>query len=532
MLTGIRKELGIVAGAVLAFIAACWTLVDDQSPLGHDEAVYALRGLYFSSGTPELGYWNAYRAPGMPFALGIANRIFDEGPGMNRMVVSMFGLLGLFAGAVIMYRLTRSRITSVLVPLCMLGFSGYLAFSTILLADIPGLAVSLVALAALIWAFGDDMAFRSWAMGVVPLLAIAATTTRYGSPIVFASGVAGITVAFARKVFLSPHRIATTVKFAITMVLSLAGMIITYTTTWISRTDEAPSLANSQLNDPKFELVGRWDSVQEFMDLMWPGQPSEFGAMSFPFTFLVFLALVGIAVELVRFGMQTRHIEPLAAMAVAWVVWAGIMNYALPLMVPQYIMLGAFFFAGFVAVGLDLLRLNLMDIGRIRSAAQPLALVALVLLFLPPIASSYSSARSQHDVFFDAYTVLRNGSKEAAKTLGDDCVLMTGASPQVGYFSRCAINAARGAEADRETWVELTEYSLNEVRDYHELGRVGFVYLNKGKRQLSPEVTERVSDMFIPNIVDIGADEDGRRQHFWVSELIICDDGTLACHDE
>jgi hypothetical protein len=317
------------------------------------------------------------------------------------------------------------------------------------------------------------------------------------------------------------------------MVLSLIGMIIVYATTWVSRTSISPSEANSRLNTPKFEANGRWDSVEAFVDLHWPGQGTEFGAMSWPLTFVVVLAFLGTITELVRFGAGARHARLLIASVVSWVSWAIIMNYGLPIMVPQYVMLGAFFFAAFVAAGLDLLRLNLAESlppGMI-SYRQPLGVAALFLILIPAVSSSYSAGQDLHELSDARYTVLRTGSRAAGQELGEDCVLLSGSSAQVGYYSGCAVTTVGVFDGDRDTAISTTQLRLNQVAAVEDVGRVGIVSLNGGKRQMSAETLATIDDLLIPFVVDIGTDADGGRLHLWVDEVVLCAPGQILCEE-
>ena len=525
-----KRDIGLALAGATGFILVCVTLIQRDSALGHDEAVYGLRGRYFATGEPTSGYWVAYRSPGVPFLLGIANRIFGARPGLDRLMVSFFGLLALFAAFSIVYRFTKDRVTSALTPLVMLGVSGFFGFSTTLLVDVPGLAVSLCCLAALVWSITDDFHFETRGILLVPILATIATTMRFGSPVVIAAGVAGLTAALARPVFLSPHRWRTTVRFAVTMFISLLGMLLVYSTTFVSRTSISPSKANAALVGPKFDATGRWATLQSFIDLHWPGQPVTYGVMSWPLTILVALALMGIAVEILRRGVDARHLHLIAMATVAWIAWAGVMNYSLPVMVANYAMLGSFFLAAVIAAGLDLLRRNLLDLPGLARVPSAAGVVVALLLLVPPMASSYTTATEMHDWLDGSYGVLRDGSRAAGEELGEDCVLLTGASPQVGYYSGCSTNAVGIVDGTRDQVLPATQVRLNQIAaNGQDLERVGVVFLNRGKRQMTDAAADAILDLLIEDIVEIGQDEDGPRQHFWVDELVLCGYAKVVC---
>jgi len=65
----LRTEMLVLGAIGFLFALVCVWLVARGAPLGHDEAVYALKARTLSEGTTSAFFWNDYRAPGLPMVL-------------------------------------------------------------------------------------------------------------------------------------------------------------------------------------------------------------------------------------------------------------------------------------------------------------------------------------------------------------------------------------------------------------------------------------------------------------------------------
>ena len=108
-----RGEWLALAGIVLVYLVVAASAIYRGPPLGWDESVYTLRARDFSAGVSPGGYWNAYRAPGLPW-LGHFLWIAGREATVLRLLVAGFGL-GLVVTAWLLARHlfdSRGRVSS------------------------------------------------------------------------------------------------------------------------------------------------------------------------------------------------------------------------------------------------------------------------------------------------------------------------------------------------------------------------------------------------------------------------------------
>ncbi|MBK5267168.1 MAG: glycosyltransferase family 39 protein [Acidimicrobiia bacterium] len=183
-----RTELVLLALIGLVFALICVFLVARGAPLGHDEAVYALKARTLAQGTSSAYFWNDYRAPGLPIVLALIGRVVSSDASM-RLGVVLFGGLAVLLTWLIGRTLFDQRVG-------LIAASG-MAFSPVVVAsasavwpDLPGTAVGLAALAVLIFSSRGERV-RWWVLWAAPL-SVAATLVRFGAPIPIGIGALAI----------------------------------------------------------------------------------------------------------------------------------------------------------------------------------------------------------------------------------------------------------------------------------------------------------------------------------------------------
>ncbi len=175
-----------VSGLVAAkFVAA-------GAPLGHDEAVYALKSRQMKLGGTSAWYWNDYRSPGLPLLLQLTWLVRGTEPFL-RMSVWAFGSLGVILTWLIGRSLFDSRAG-------LLGAAGlslaspWLASSTSIWPDVPGAVLGMAAITIVLFATdGDRVSW--WALAAAPF-AVAAVLVRYGALVPM--GIGGLAILIWR----------------------------------------------------------------------------------------------------------------------------------------------------------------------------------------------------------------------------------------------------------------------------------------------------------------------------------------------
>ena len=183
-----RGEWLALAGIVLVYLVVAASAIYRGPPLGWDESVYTLRARDFSAGVSPGGYWNAYRAPGLPW-LGHFLWIVGREATVLRLLVAGFGL-GLVVTAWLLARhLFDSRAG-------LIAAGGIAVTPPLVLAatqvwpDVPGAALGLVAIALFVFATGGDRP-SWWMLAVIPVVG-AATYLRFGAPLPIAIGLGAV----------------------------------------------------------------------------------------------------------------------------------------------------------------------------------------------------------------------------------------------------------------------------------------------------------------------------------------------------
>jgi len=186
----VKTEMIVLGGIGLVFALVCVWLVSRGAPLGHDEAVYALKARTLAEGTTSAFFWNDYRAPGLPMALALIGRFVSSDASM-RLGVVVFGGLAILLTWLIGRKLFDQRVG--------LGAATGMAFSPVVIAsassvwpDLPGTAIGLAVLTVLIFSVQKDTV-SWWVLAAAPL-SVAATLVRFGAPIPVGMGAVAIAV--------------------------------------------------------------------------------------------------------------------------------------------------------------------------------------------------------------------------------------------------------------------------------------------------------------------------------------------------
>jgi hypothetical protein len=128
----------------LVYLVVVLLSVRRGPPLGWDESVYALRAGDFADGVAPLGYWDDYRAPGLPW-LGHLWWIEGREAVMLRLLVAGFGL-GLVGVTWLLTRHLFGRRAGLVAAAGVAVTPPLLLAATQVWPDVPGAAVGLLAI--------------------------------------------------------------------------------------------------------------------------------------------------------------------------------------------------------------------------------------------------------------------------------------------------------------------------------------------------------------------------------------------------
>jgi hypothetical protein len=158
------------------------------APLGWDESVYALRARDFATGADPRQYWDAFRAPGLPWLIHL---LWWEGreATLGRLVVSGFGL-GLAAVAWALTRHLFGRRAALLAAAGVAVTPPLVLAATQVWPDVPGACLGLAAITLFVLATGGDRP-SWWMLAAVPAMG-AATYLRFGAPLPMVIGLLGM----------------------------------------------------------------------------------------------------------------------------------------------------------------------------------------------------------------------------------------------------------------------------------------------------------------------------------------------------
>ena len=397
-----RWEWPALAAVALVYLVVVLLALRRGPPLGWDESVYSLRARDFADGSAPRVYWNAFRAPGLPWLLHL---LWGAGshPAVFRLVVAGFGL-GLIA---VTWLLTRHLFG----PRAAVVAAGGVALTPPLVLaatqvwpDVPGAAAGLLAIALFVFATGGER--PSWWMTALVPAAAAATFLRYGAPLPIAVGLMVVAVWRRRVLLRRP------VPVIVTALAAAAAVVAVLIVPRLTGAASSPLGAITGLNRGWFSGFADYAELADQV-----AGPAA-----------VVLALAG---AVAAFGWANREgLDRGALIAILTTGLATTVGLALALhgevryLAPAYPWLWV---AG--APGLE--RLARAVPRAVRPATIGVVVLALTAAMVGTARQRNRDAGSQHT------TVRRAAELIADQAAGSPCLVVTGRVPQVMWYSGC-----------------------------------------------------------------------------------------------
>jgi len=467
----------LIAGTVTAiavFLGLSIVLILQGSPFGHDESVYSLRARYLVEGLEPVFFWNAYRAPGLPFVLQAAWIASATEPYL-RLITAMFGIPLVAATAFIGNRMFGPR-AALVATIGLATTPVVLGAATQVWPDVPGAAIGLAAIALYVLAL-DRPAASAWMLGV-PVLTFLATMFRFGAPIPIAIGLIGITLWRWRVALASRVLVASTAALTI-----IAGYLVLYApvvTGWAQFGNPMPPA------EAIASLVGRNDLpwYSAFITYLGTGRDLFGGIPSLLLAFGLVSAIV-LAVRRAdgRQSLWTAFGIAVGTIAVISLVLHGESRYLTP----------AFPWL-WMAAGYGIASL-------IRTPDRTLAIAIAVILTMFVSVDTVQRSSTQNVFNSDAYSAIKTAGQRIDTANEDNaCGVISGYVPQIGWYSHCPTR----------------RYNLDKVKvtsPFFGSGPRFLVLVEGGKRQPSGEVLNEYLEVAEGPIDTVGTPLSGNRQY-------------------
>lgn len=513
---GPRRLLIVIGVVCLAFVAISLPALFVRSPLGHDESVYALRasnlldGWTFRSGN----YWRDYRAPGLPIMLSLVARVTEVSVTLFRLVVVALGAMTL-ASTIAVGKMLRGWTVGVGAALGMMLTSGLLLASTTLLADVPGAAFAMLAIAAYVHDVGQGR--LRWSFVIVPLACLASTLSRFGAPFMLGAGLLATAVVYAPEI-IARRDVRLTVQSAVLAMIVGGVVAVVVLTDTFTLDGTSPATANADLvsgNGFTFStgIADLWKVINPWSGhvfLLWS-------------RWVAILFLVGVVAALISIVFDRSRARVVVFGLLAGLVSTFAIVITVGLVVPNYLALTLPFWALTAATGWDaiLRAVAQIDTRAVRNGLLGLAGVVLTLL----LVSSAQKVKEGHEGYLDAYANIRTASAYTGDQLGDDCQLIARYTPQAGFYSGCEIFPfTRVSPDDPANDLASSAAAITEDGSYGseiESGGLAVMYVERTIRQ--PELADAIAleDLYIERLIELG--EPGvRRQHVIVEVVAPC----------
>lgn len=511
--------VAIVTGFLLVAGAALWL----RAPLGHDESVYALRSRDLADGWSNLsgGYWADYRAPGLPVFLRLAHGFGDIQVTSARFVVVLLGA-STVAGTWWLGRLLAGRLAGLIAAALTASSLGFMVSSTTLLADVPGAAFVLPAVACYLVELRGGV--LRWSFLVVPTCAFLGTLARFGVPLMLASGLVAVSLPYVVR---AVRRRSWTLWIQVAVLAVAVGLTcaLIMVTEFVSLSGQTPVDANRSLVGGKDLTV-----ATGFADLREVVNPWADGRLLKLWSpYVAVLVLVGGVLAVVGAAMRRVRRDAVLVSFVA----AAFSLFAIVASIGQvqanYLVLSLPYWGILAGIGLawpieTVLASPSASSTRARPAVGAVFVLVVALLFVDVARST----RDQHQQYEVAFGRIRSASVGADEAF-DDCFFVTSYTPQVGYYSRCKVvpfvtSAMAAAEEDDErersildAWLPASLERGHELFDADDLVTGVFV-VESGKRQ-PPDADFDSSELLEEErLFEHGVDGEGRR-HAWVQLL-------------
>ena len=505
--------LGIV---VVCYLAICVAALAQRSALGHDESVYALRSRDLQDGWTNLSgnYWRDYRAPGLPLLLATVGRLIGIHVTTARFVVVLLGLTIIVVTAIIGARL-RSWTVGVIAAALLVVTSAFVVTTTTLLADVPGAAFSLIAIAAYLADLHRGR-LRSCLI-VTPVAAFAATLSRFGAPLMLAAGLLAAAVVWTPHVLRTRQWRLVAESSGLAVLTAAAAAFVALTPTF-SLDGVSPTDANRALVE-RNGFTGS-TGLSDLRSVVDPWSDAAVHLWSKP---VAVVFAVGVLASIVAAVVDRSRTRIVVFGLVAGTVSALAVAISVGLVVPNYLVLTIPFWAIASATGWDWLASRLAALARSGTLIRPAALtVATALLFVLAIDTT-SDARARHQGYENSGRNIRAAAVATGDALGESCVLVARFTPQAGYYSECLM-------APFQEWEDIAaaESLARAVITPIDRGRLGdppyppvAVMLVEGaNRQPAVDELSALPDLFTSEIFSAG--EPGERRYTVVRVIDPC----------
>jgi hypothetical protein len=507
-------EVATLGALVGAFVATGLAVIATGSPLGHDEAVYSLRGRFLATGDQELGYWLPYRAPGLPFVLAQVGNVVGHGSAVNRAVVLGFAAVALVATWLIARR-TFGRMEAIVAVALLVITGKVLTFATVVAVDPPGAAMALLAVAVFVYA--TTRRTIPWYLFVaLPLITMAATYLRFGAANVVLAGL-GTAVVLLTPTMWRRERWKAVARVAALAMITGLGAALVLLVPQMTGSPQAPLAAQQEFGRDKG--LDAWNGLLHAGNVILPS--NDQADFMRPLVFALFLAGLIAALLFVRIGRVSGR-------SVAFGLGAGIGTLTLiivgvGLVEPQYLILVAPFIAMVAAAGLVALGASicgaLFEVPPRVAGAIPLTIGAV--FFAVGGLTAIDVVRADHDALDANFGLLRIAAQDAGDALGPDCLLITSYSPQVGWYSGCGV-ATFGTFTEDARYPALLARRVRAGDNPAVAERVGAVYVEGGKRQPALEVMTRPRRLFVGEPLEWGTPGAGPLRYVRIDELDAC----------
>ncbi|MDH5421547.1 MAG: glycosyltransferase family 39 protein [Acidimicrobiia bacterium] len=472
----LKIEMLVLGGIGFLFALICVWLVARGAPLGHDEAVYALKARTLSEGTTSAFFWNDYRAPGLPMILALIGRYVSSDASM-RLGVVVFGGLTILLTWLIGRKLFDGQVG-------LIAAAG-LAFSPVVVAsassvwpDLPGTALGLAVLAVLIFSTHRDKV--SWWVLVAAPLSIAATLVRFGAPIPIGIGAVAVAVWRWEVVRRSLPQVAALGMLTALPVWAMLGTS-RFLGTAMSPLDAIASLDAS--NDfPFYQGLLDYAKMADFLVL----HPSGI--------LLVVGMIFGLITALGKAARDKSFLLSAGVAVVTVLVLALTLHGEYRYLTPAYPWLWIS-----AAVGLSAASRS-MSRAYVRSGAIALLVLAIV--------GGASDGGVEVEKNKERFPDIRTAALQLDDMTADgECGVITGYIPQVAWYSRCI----------------TTNYSNSEVRltstSFPEDPRLYLLLVQDGKRQPDGAILDGYLAKVAGDCFEVGEPDDGPFRHVRVCPL-------------
>ena len=420
--------LGIV---VVCYLAICIAALAQRSALGWDESVYALRSRDLQDGWTNLSgnYWSDYRAPGLPLVLAAVGGVIGTHVTTARFVVVLLGLTIIVVTAMIGARL-RSWTVGVIAAALLVVTSAFVVTTTTLLADAPGAAFSLIAIAAYL---GDLHRGRlRWCLVVTPVAAFAATLSRFGAPLMLAAGLLAAAVVWTPHVVRTRQWRLVAESSGLAVLTAAAAAFVVLTPTFSLKNGVSPTEANRAL----VERNGfTWSTgLSDLRSVVNPWSDAAEHLWSKP---VAVVFAVGVLASIVAAVVDRSRTSVVVFGLVAGIISTLAVAFSVGLVVPNYLVLAIPFWAIASAAGWDWLASRLAALARSGTLLRPAVLTVAAGLFFALAIGTASDARARHQALENSGRHIRAAAVATGDALGESCVLFARYTPQAGYYSEC-----------------------------------------------------------------------------------------------